>query len=580
MKRQSLLLLKIIFCVNLLIINPFSIANALTPSGTIPSPRTIEYPWMSIASWNKMHAEDVAVAGQGDIDILFVGDSITAGLNDELLNTYFPQLRRANFGIGGDHTGNLLWRLQHDQANHLKPKVVILLIGVNNFGHLNETPAQVFAGIEATVNLLRNTYPKAKILVNGIFPFEESPQSEKRGLVMEANKMIATLNDDHSIFVKNYGPLLLQADGSINKDIMGDFLHPTKEGYQRWLQAMQPDIQKLMKIKEPKMLTIDTTNAHIASMGRTHTNADQSLSFGYPGVSFFVNFEGKSLLLDASSSSNQSYLEVIVDGESTIIKLPQSRQTIPLVSNKKSAKHRIEIIHRTETWQGVVTLKQFSTDGKFLKPARLPQRKILLLGDSVTSGEAIERIATDKKNSSWWNPRLSYGMLLAKELNAQVHLVSCGGRGLIRSWNNKTDEQNLPDFYQRSIADAAYPASWNHTQYDPDLIIIAIGTNDFSQSIPDSETFIKAYVSFLTTITNNHKHAQVVLTEGAIVSGERKTTLIHYIAEAIKRVNNSRIHRVAVSHYPGDETDGHPTKEQHAAMAKELTPQLQKILQW
>ncbi len=580
MKRRPLQLLLIISCLSLLLTNTFSFAHESKSSGLIPSPRTIEYPWMSVATWKKMHAEDIAVAEQGDADILFVGDSITAGLNDKLLNTYFPQLHLANFGIGGDHTGNLLWRLQHGRADRIKPKVVILLIGVNNFGHLNEKPAQVFSGIEAIVNLLRKIYPNAKILVNGIFPFEELPQSEKRKLAIEANKMIAALNDNQHIFVKDYGPLFLQDSGYISKEIMSDFLHPTEKGYQIWLKAMQPDIQNLIKDKESQMLSINTTNDFISSMGRTHTNADQSVSFGYPGVTFFVNFEGKTLLLDASSSSNQSYLEVIVDGKAKAIKLQPSPQTIQLVNNTTSKKHRVEIIHRTETWQGIVTLKQFSTDGKFLKPATLPQRKILVLGDSVTSGEAIERSATDKKNSSWWNPGLSYGMLIAKKLNAQVHLVSFGGRGLIRSWNNKTDEQNLPDFYQRTIADAAYPASWDHTQYDPDLIIIAIGTNDFSQSIPDSETFIKAYVNFLTTITNNHKHAQIVLTEGAILSGERKTTLINYIAEITKRVNKSRVHMVTASHYPGDETDGHPTKQQHAAMAKELTPQLQKIMQW
>lgn len=535
---------------------------------------------MSIDTWNKMHAEDIAITEQGNVDLLFVGDSITAGLKEKLVDNYFPQLNVANFGIGGDHTANLLWRLQHGHAEHLKPKVVVLLIGVNNFGHLHETPAQVFYGVEAVVKLLRKIYPAAKILVNGIFPFEESPQGEKRGSVIEANKLIATLEDNQHIFVRNYGPIFLQADGSISKKVMADFLHPTKEGYQRWLQAMHPDIQKLMKNEEPRMLTIDANNAHIASMGRAHTNTDQSVSFGYPGVSFFINFEGKSLSLNAYSSSNQSYLDVIVDGKSSVIKLQSSLQTIPLVSNEKSGKHSVQIIHRTETWQGIVTLKQFSTDGKFLTPPILPQRKILVLGDSVTSGEAIERIATDKKNSSWWNPRLSYGMLVAKELNAQVHLVSFGGRGLIRSWNNKTDEQNLPDFYQRIIADAAYPASWNHTEYDPNLVIIAIGTNDFSQSIPDNETFITAYANFLSTITSNHKHAQIVLTEGAILSGERKITLIKFIAELTKRVNNSRIHLVTVSHYPGDETDGHPTKQQHAAMAKELTPQLQKIMQW
>lgn len=328
------------------------------------------------------------------------------------------------------------------------------------------------------------------------------------------------------------------------------------------------------------MLTIDATSAHIASMGRTHINADQSLSFGYPGVSFFINFEGKKLLLDASSTSNQSYLEVFVDGKSQIVKLQQSLQTIPLVNNKQSGKHSVKIIHRTENWQGIVTLKQFTTDGKFLKPATLPQRKILVLGDSVTSGEAIERVVTDKKNSSWWNPGLSYGMLIAKELNAQVHLVSFGGRGLTRSWNNKTDEQNLPDFYQFAIADRAYSAPWDHAQYNPDLIIIASGTNDFSPGVPDSETFITTYTRFLTTLANNHKHAQIVLTAGAILSGESKATLMNYIVEATKRAHNSRIHIVTASHYPGDETDGHPTKQQHAAMAKELTPQLQKIMQW
>jgi lysophospholipase L1-like esterase len=580
MKRPSLLLFKIIFCLNLLSITAFSVANELKPSGIIPSPRTIEYSWMSIASWNKMHAEDVAVAEHGNVDLLFVGDSITAGLSDELLNTYFPQLHLANFGVGGDHTGNLLWRLQHGHADRLKPKVVILLIGVNNFGHLNETPAQVFSGVEAIVKLLRKLYPKAKIVVNGIFPFEESPHSEKRKLVAEANTMIATLNDDYSIFVKNYGPLFLQADGAISQEIMGDFLHPTQKGYQLWLNAMQPDIQKLIENKEPKMLTIDATNAHIANMGRTHSNADQSLSFGYPGVSFFINFEGKSLLLDAYSTSNHSYLEVFVDGISQIVKLQQSLQTIPLVSSKKSGKHSVKIIHRTETWQGIVTLKQFATDGKFLKPEALPQRKILVLGDSVTSGEAIDRVATDKKNSSWWNPGLSYGMLIAKELNAQIHLVSFGGRGLTRSWNNKTDEQNLPDFYQFAIADPAHSAPWDHTKYEPDLIIIASGTNDFSPGIPDSETFITTYTKFLTTLVNNHKHAQIVLTAGAILSGENKATLMNYIVEATKRVHNSRIHIVTASHYPGDETDGHPTKLQHAAMAKELTPQLKKIMQW
>ena len=235
------------FICGLTLFSSISFAHDAKISGTTPSPRTIEYSWMSVDAWNKMQAEDVAIAEKGGVDLLFVGDSITAGWNWDIWQKNFSQYNPANFGVGGDHTGNLLWRLQHGDKGKLKPKVVVLLIGVNNFGHLNETPEQVFAGIKAVVKTLRKNYPKAKILVNGVFPFEESLTSPKRAMVKEVNSLVTKLDDNKHIFVKDYGPLLLQADGSISKEVMGDFLHPTPKGYQIWVDAMLPDIQQLIK---------------------------------------------------------------------------------------------------------------------------------------------------------------------------------------------------------------------------------------------------------------------------------------------------------------------------------------------
>jgi lysophospholipase L1-like esterase len=226
----------------------FSLADeSLTPSGTNPTPRTIEYSWMSVDAWNKMYAEDIAVAEQGGVDLLFVGDSITAGWNWDIWQKNFSQYHPANFGIGGDHTGNLLWRLKYGHAEKLKPKAVVMLIGVNNFGHLHETPEQVAAGIKACVLQVRKLYPNAKVLVNGVLPFEEPATSPRRADVKKVNALVATLNDNHHIFVKDYGSLFLQADGSISKEVLGDFLHPTAKGYQIWVDAMLPDIQNLMK---------------------------------------------------------------------------------------------------------------------------------------------------------------------------------------------------------------------------------------------------------------------------------------------------------------------------------------------
>jgi lysophospholipase L1-like esterase len=220
---------------------------AQTISGSIPTKRTTEFSWMSVATWDKMHAEDALVAQYDQVDLLFVGDSITAGWDWQIWQKNFAPLKAANFGIGGDHTGNVLWRLQHGAIGNIQPKVIVLLIGVNNFGHLNETPEQVAAGVTKVVQQLQLAWPNSRILLNAVFPFDQNAKSPNRTKVKELNKRISKLQNKNSIVFKDYGSLMLQKDGSISPDIMGDFLHPTTKGYQIWADAMTPDILELLK---------------------------------------------------------------------------------------------------------------------------------------------------------------------------------------------------------------------------------------------------------------------------------------------------------------------------------------------
>jgi hypothetical protein len=328
--------------------------------------------------------------------------------------------------------------------------------------------------------------------------------------------------------------------------------------------------------------SISATDNRITVMGRTQQNSDGSVRFAYPGVSFFMNTRTASLNMIASSNSGKAWLDIIVDdGEPRVIQINQQPQSHELFRFEKAGKHKVQIINRTETWQAVTTISKFElTDGKLLAAPGLPKRKVLVLGDSVTCAEMIDRVAGEKPDPSWNNAHESYGMLTAQAVNAQVNLVCMGGRGLVRSWNGKTDEHNLPDFYQFSVPDDKYPAPWNHAQYDPDLIVSAIGTNDFSPGIPDRENYVNTYVKFVLTLLANHKHAQIVLTEGAILNSDKKAALIDYIAETVKRVGDKRVHIATSTNYPGDTTDAHPTKEQHAAMAKDLIPQVKKVMKW
>jgi lysophospholipase L1-like esterase len=328
--------------------------------------------------------------------------------------------------------------------------------------------------------------------------------------------------------------------------------------------------------------TIPAADSHIATMGRLHTNHDGSVVVGYPGVSFKVEVIGQSLSADLHSSNGNSWIDVIVDDRAaTTIKIAATPQPIELFHFPDATKHSVEIIHRSENWHGQIILKQFTlTGGQFLPAPTLPKRKMLVLGDSVTCGEAIDRVAGAEKNTRWWNARESYGMLTANALNAQVNLVCWGGRGLIRSWNGKTDDANLSDFYDLAAGEKETAQQWDHDQYQPDLIVSAIGTNDFSQGIPTRETYVTAYVKFINTLLTNHPHAQIALTEGSILNGDKKAALIDYIREAISRVNDSRVHQITSAHYPGDTSDAHPTKTQHAAMAIDLAPQLKALMDW
>lgn len=339
-----------------------------------------------------------------------------------------------------------------------------------------------------------------------------------------------------------------------------------------------------MKTSVPtnQVISMTATQAPLAIMGRSHTAPDQSYMFGFPGVSFSAEVIGSSMTADLQSSNGNSWIDVLVDGQlQSTQKIGQQWQTIELFNFPQVKRHRVEIIHRSENWHGSVKLGKLALTGeKFLPAPELPARKMMVLGDSVTCGEAIDRVSGEEKNTRWWNARESYGMLIAKHLNAQVHLVCWGGRGLVRSWNGNTDDKNLADFYEFAVGDNDPTLHWNHQQYQPDVILIAIGTNDFSPGIPEREIYVKAYVQLVNTLLRNHPQTQIALTEGAILNGEKKAALIEYLRETVSRVNNNRVHQLVSNHYPGDEQDAHPTKAQHAAMAKDLTPQLKSLMHW
>jgi lysophospholipase L1-like esterase len=220
---------------------------AVSNSATNPVPRD--------PGWVKRHEGFVAQAKQGGIDVLFMGDSITdnwRSRGSNVWNQYYAPMHAANFGIGGDRTQHVLWRMDNGELDGIHPKVVLLMIGTNNTGKERDkktprnTPAQVIEGVTAVVNDIRTRLPDSKILLLAIFPRGDGGP-EQQAQINEINPAIARLDDGKMVKFLDIGAKFLDADGTLPTSIMPDLLHPNAQGYQIWADAMNPTLEAMLK---------------------------------------------------------------------------------------------------------------------------------------------------------------------------------------------------------------------------------------------------------------------------------------------------------------------------------------------
>jgi len=215
-----------------------------------PRPNTAIVPNLA-SQFQEKHEANLAVARRGDAELLFMGDSITDFWRNEegpfagkpVFDRYFGHFKVANFGIAGDTTQGVLYRLQNGEGRGFHPRAVMLMIGTNNTAR--NTAAEIAEGIGAVVLELQRSFPQAKILLLGVFP-RGRPNDPVRETIAEINRTIAKLHDGDAVHYLDIGDLFLAEDGSIPRDVMSDLLHPGPKGYEIWAQAVIEPLTELM----------------------------------------------------------------------------------------------------------------------------------------------------------------------------------------------------------------------------------------------------------------------------------------------------------------------------------------------
>jgi len=214
-----------------------AVAKDDPPATVVPVPRD--------GGWMDRHNEINARAKEGDVDLLFLGDSITQGWGPNAIWKKFYTDRKAmNAGIGGDRTQHVLWRLEHGNIEGLTPKLVVLMIGTNNAG--SDSPEDIAAGIKAIVASLREKLPKTKILLLDVFPRGADAKDAARKTNDEVNRLVADIEDGDMLIHRDLGPKFLAADGTLSKDIMPDLLHLSEKGYQIWAEGIEDVVRQAL----------------------------------------------------------------------------------------------------------------------------------------------------------------------------------------------------------------------------------------------------------------------------------------------------------------------------------------------
>lgn len=192
------------------------------------------------------YIQESASAEKGGI--VFLGDSITDGYP---LDKFYTDYKVINRGITSDTTADVLARLENT-CLIMQPKIIVLLIGVNNLGadisavvnDIEKILKAIFAASSDTKVVLQSLYPLNKTQSKGFSGYQGTIDNS---MVINCNKAIKPLAEKYGFIYADVYSALLDENLNFAKKYTGDGLHPNSEGYAVVTTVLKPIVDSLAK---------------------------------------------------------------------------------------------------------------------------------------------------------------------------------------------------------------------------------------------------------------------------------------------------------------------------------------------
>ena len=323
--------------------------------------------------------------------------------------------------------------------------------------------------------------------------------------------------------------------------------------------------------------------------GASDANAPQTMSWSDSTV--VARFTGTEVTahLTRPAVNNNTFFDVAIDGN-VVGTLDPTLSTY--TANKlDSGIHEVRLIKRNEAAYGTAEFTGFTLGdgGTFLSPQPATHR-IEIIGDSISNGYG-DMGGTNANCKGVFNNEdttQAYGPQAALQLDADVMVSAWSGKGVIVN-NDTTTTDVMPELWTRG--DATDPNSTWDFGWQPDVVVVNLGTNDFSSAIPDAAKFEAGFGSFLKTIRGKYAQARIYVAIGPMLGSTTRaaalTDLKAVIATANKTLPNGDSialldfgTQVVDAAGNGAACDWHPTPATHLKMANQLVTQLKKDMQW
>jgi lysophospholipase L1-like esterase len=327
--------------------------------------------------------------------------------------------------------------------------------------------------------------------------------------------------------------------------------------------------------------------------GRYILNHTQQLELVSSAVHFGFTFEGKEAQIYASvpNAGGHNYLQYELDGVYQKRLKVSGNATEPVVITAPTeGKHTVWVYKATEAHTGPIAIEKVT--GQNAQTIEKPAAPIIeFIGNSITCGAAADPSEVPCGTGLYHdqhNALMAYGPRVAEAVGAN-YVVSCvSGIGAYRNWNS--DGPSMPEVYEKVDFQDTNSQHWEFITFTPQVVSIALGTNDFSngdgkkERLPfDSTRFVNSYIDFVQQVKAKYPEAQIALLSSPMVNGNNRLILENALTEVKKQIDaeHPAAKPVALHYFQPMQASGctgHPSVEEHAVLAKELVPFFEKLV--